>query len=112
MANTRWLDRTQPQTLQSATILGYLNAGIALLTGEFLFVLGLIVIAGGIAGGWGIANEKKWGYWLALGVAVMELAFNVLYVSLGSLITLVFWTAMVALLLHPQSREYRKTWFR
>ncbi len=112
MANVRWLDRSQPQTLQNATILSYIQAAVGILSGSILSPLGLVIIVGGVVGGVGVANEKKWAYWLTLAIAVVEVAYNVAYLSIGSLINLLFWGALVALLLHPQSRDYRKTWFR
>jgi hypothetical protein len=119
----KWLDRTQPQTLYIATMLMYFNAALSLLFGTRFNVtvfgihhgallVGLLVIVGEVAGAWGIANEKKWGYLLALVVAVLLLAETLLSFYSGALITLVFEIALVALLLHPQSREYRRIWFR
>ncbi len=118
MPRGKWLDRTQPQTLYSATILLYLNAGLALLSSVLAGgagYIGLVLIAGEVAGGWGIANEKKWGFWVAAVVAVLMLAFAILTIWLvgaANLISLLFDLALVALLFHPQSTAYRRTWFR
>jgi hypothetical protein len=121
---TRWLDRTQPQTLYIATLLMYFNAALSLLFGATRYntsvfgihhgslLIGLLLIAGEIGGAWGIANEKKWGYIVALVVAFLLLAETVLSFYSGALLTLIFEIALVALLLHPQSREYRRIWFR
>jgi hypothetical protein len=121
---TKWLDRTQPQTLYIATMLMYFNAGLSLLFGATRFntnvfgihhgslVIGLLLIVGEVGGAWGIANEKKWGYLVAVVVAVLLLAETVLSFYGGALLTLIFEVALVALLLHPQSREYRRIWFR
>jgi hypothetical protein len=121
---TRWLDRTQPQTLYIATMLMYFNAALSLLFGATRYntnvfgihhgslLIGLLLIAGEIGGAWGIANEKKWGYIVALIVAFLLLAETVLSFYSGALLTLIFEIALVALLLHPQSREYRRIWFR
>jgi uncharacterized membrane protein (DUF2068 family) len=65
-----------------------------------------------VAAGWGIANEKKWGYWLGVAMALLFVAFAVFSLSFGSLVSLIFYIALVALLLHPESRSYRRTWFR
>ncbi len=116
MASTsiRWLDKTQPQTLMMATVIMYINAAFGLLDGE-LFTLGgigALVVIGQAAAGLGIANEKKWGYWLGVGVTVLFLAILVQYFSFVQLVNLLFYGALLALLLHPQSRAYRKTWFR
>jgi hypothetical protein len=124
MAHTKWLDRTQPQTLYMATILMYFSAALSLLFGATSFgirifgvahilpVVGLLLIAGQVGGGWGIANEKKWGYYVALVAAVLLLAETLSWLSSASFINLIFEIALVALLLHPQSREYRRIWFR
>jgi hypothetical protein len=113
MPSNRWLDRTQPQTLMMATLLMYVNAALDLLLsiGAFSF-LGLLLIVGQVGAGWGIANEKKWGYWLGVALAVLLVVFTVLHLSFGSIVSLLFYAALLALLLHPQSRAYRRTWFR
>ncbi len=115
MPPRRWLDKTQPQTLMMATILMYINAAfafIALLTGGIILYLLPVLVVGPVAAGWGIANEKKWGYWLGLALAVVALAWIVIHFSAGSILNLLFYGALVALLLHRQSREYRRVWFR
>jgi hypothetical protein len=113
MPANKWLDRTQPQTLMLATVLMYINAALGILFGAALFnPLTAILVLGPVAAGWGIANEKKWGYWLGLALAVVEVLLLVLYFNFADIITLVFYVALVALLLHPESRSYRKTWFR
>jgi hypothetical protein len=121
---SKWLDRTQPQTLYMATILMYLNAGLSLVLGGTYYdvsvfgihhgalLIGLLLIVAQVVGGWGIANEKKWGYVIAVAAAVLLLAETVLSFQSGLLLTLIFEIALVALLLHPQSREYRRIWFR
>ena len=110
---TKWLDRTQPQTLMIATMLLYLIAVLGLISGSFLavFPLGLIIIAAQVAGGLGIANDRKAGYWLAVGIAVLSLALVLINFRAVSFITLIFQVGLVALLLHPQSRSYKRTWF-
>lgn len=115
MPSNKWLDRSQPQTLQSATLLMYINAVLGLLetfAGGGASLLGLVLLAGPVAAGWGIANEKKWGYWLGVVLTAFALLLTIVYFSGTAIITLLFYGALLALLLHPQSREYRKTWFR
>ena len=111
METRRWTNPTQPQTLQIAVFLLYANAALSfifgVLGGGVFFPLTVLLIAGGVAGGSGIANEHKWGYTVGLVVA----GFDVLF-SLGSIVNLMFAVALVALLLHPQSREYQRIWFR
>jgi len=125
MERRRWLNPGQPQTLVIATFLLYINAAFAVL--ELLRVgrvinlsaIGLvyyaITIAGGVLGGYGIANERRWGYVLALvtAFAPFALAFYILGNPFAApILTLIFEIALVALLLHTQSREYQKIWFK
>ena len=113
MPSNRWVDRTQPQTLMMATVLMYINSVFGVIDGELLsFPLGTLLVVGPVAAGWGIANEKKWGYWLGLSLAILQVLFLLFYFSAGAVLTLIFYVALVALLLHPQSRSYRRTWFR
>jgi hypothetical protein len=117
METRRWTNPTQPQTLQIAVFLLYINAVFALLFGGLASLLGLLLVAGGAAGGFGIANEKKWGYNLGLAMAFLPFAFRVAFgggvsaIFGASIVSLMFEVALVALLLHPQSREYQKIWF-
>ena len=72
-------------------------------------------------GGFGIANEKKWGYWVAVLTAAAELALFLPTIvddgvgaifNIGLLLQLIFPVALFALLLHPMSRDYQRIWFR
>ena len=113
-SSLRWVDRSQPQTLMSATILLYMNAVLGALTGELgaFFPIGLVLVLGQATAGLGIANEKKWGYWLGVVLIAAWVAFLVKHFSFVYIISLLFYIALLALLLHPQSRSYRKVWFR
>ncbi len=108
----QWTNPSQPQTLQIAVFLLYINAVFAVLFGGLGSIYGLLIIAGGVAGGFGIAQEKRWGYGVGLAVALLPF---VLIIAGKALITgvigLMFDIALVALLLHPQSREYQRIWF-
>jgi hypothetical protein len=112
MAMRQWTNPSQPQTLQIAVFLLYINAVFAVLFGGLGSIYGLLIIAGGVAGGFGIAQEKRWGYGVGLAVALLPF---VLIIAGKALITgvigLMFDIALVALLLHPQSREYQRIWF-
>jgi hypothetical protein len=99
-----------------ATILCYVDAVFSLIfNGGILvklFIAGLLAV-----GALGIANEKKWGYAVAVGGAVLQVVM--LFAWFGSevftstlLISLLFDGALVALLLHPMSREYQRIWFK
>jgi hypothetical protein len=117
METRRWTNPTQPQTLQIAVFLLYINAVfLALLGGGLTHPIGIALVAGGAAAGFGIANEKRWGYNLGLAMAFLPFAFRVLVGGVdsilgGDIINLMFEIALVALLLHPQSRDYQKIWF-
>jgi hypothetical protein len=114
METRRWTNPSQPQTLQIAVFLFYINAALALLAGAATTPLGLILVAGGVGAGFGIANERRWGYGLGLIMAflpfVLRLSFGASLVG-GSLLNFMFEVALVALLLHPQSRDYQRIWF-
>jgi len=113
--DTRWIKPHQPQTLMSAVILAYIQAVFAVLS---IGVLGPLALVIGVAlggGGFGIANEKKWGYALAVAGAVLQVLVVVGLGALGSLggiIGLAFDVALVGLLLHPMSRSYQRIWFK
>ena len=126
MERRRWLNQSQPQTLVIACFLLYINAAFGLLGilqagGAFMSLTGLgflyyaIVIGGGVGGGFGIANERKWGYLLALVTAFAPFVVSFLAgvnPFRVDIITLIFEVALIALLLHNQSREYQKVWFK
>lgn len=125
-----WLNNRQPQTLYIAQILLYVSAVSALIFGNTgagvidntvgQLVLVLLLTFGAAAGAFGIANEKKWGY--ALGIAAAIGPFIVRLViwrrfGLGdaiewNIIGLVFDVAVLAALLHRQSGEYQRVYFR
>ena len=76
----------------------------------------LMAIALG-AGGFGIANEKRWGYAVAVAGAVFQVVmllavFGSSVLTSTAIINLMFDGALVALLLHPMSREYQRIWFK
>ena len=119
MEERRFLNQSQPQTLVIATMLLYINAVFGLLFGMFSLspLLSLVTIIGLAAGGFGIANEKKWGYAIAVAAAVIQVAmllllFGVEVLEFPLILTLMFDGALVALLLHPESRDYQRIWFK
>jgi len=79
----KWFDRMQPQTLQIATWLLYLNGFFSLVslfdkTGYlgymryrfgFGYLLGLVIVALHASGGFMMANDRKLGYRLAVAAA-------------------------------------------
>ncbi|MDA8080571.1 MAG: hypothetical protein M0Z96_03015 [Actinomycetota bacterium] len=120
MESPRWFDRSLPQTLQIATLLLYMNALLTILfsPGSPLILLPAIAEA---VGAYGIANSKRWGYITAVVGAVFPLmlllidagtfGISIFSIIFSSPLTLIFEIALVALLLHPQSREHQKIWF-
>jgi hypothetical protein len=117
METRRWLNQSQPQTLVIAVMLLYLDAVFIALSGGIFSGLGLIIIVGSVAAGYGIANERKWGYFLGIGIAVFFLlpfALSLLNNGNfgGNAIGLLFAVAKFALLVHPQSRSYQRIWFK
>ena len=112
----KWVNQFQPQTLYMATILCYVDAVFGLIFGG-LFLLNLLIVGCLAAGAFGIANEKKWGYAVAVGGAVLQVVL--LFAVFGTevftstvIISFLFDAALVALLLHPMSREYQRIWFK
>ena len=138
MLNRRkWIDRMQPQTLQIATWLLYINgffALVELIDGggvlhyfrqryTFGFLLGLAVVALHVAGAFLMANERKFGWKLSVVAAVSPFVLTfVAYTQLdapiryrlfgASLLSFAFDVAVLALLLHPQSKEHQRIWYQ
>lgn len=108
----------QPQTLQIAVFLLYIDAAFLLLYGAFASVIGLALISGSVGAGYGVANERRWGYGLAIAIAVLGLLpYGLLLLRGGNLfgspvLGLMFAAAKFALLVHPQSRNYQRIWFK
>jgi hypothetical protein len=110
----KFVNQYQPQTLYIATVLLYINAVFDFLSFWPLLMVAAVIMA---AAGYGIANELRWGY--ALGMTIAILRVTLLLVFAGSevfgfplVLTLLFDVALVALLAHPQSREYQRIWFK
>jgi len=121
METRRWTNPGQPQTLQIAVFLLYINAVFGVLFGQVFSLLGLVIVIGQAAAGFGIANEKRWAYWLGVGVAGLALVPYLLFLGsngvgaifdIGLVINLLFPVALFALLLHPMSRDYQRIWFK
>ncbi len=122
MEGRRWLNQTQPQTLQIGVMLLYVNAALGLLSliiGGAAGLFGIVIIAAEVLGGYGIANERKWGYIVGVAAAFLPLVLLILAIVAGASVVLglgvigvIFQIALVALLLHPQSREYQRIWFK
>lgn len=119
MQRRRFMNPAQPQTLVIAVYLLYFQAGFllfAMLVQGTFPPIALALVAGGVLAGYGIANEFKWAY--ALGIVMAVLPFALRFWDFGNpvastdLISLMFEIALVALLLHPMSRDYQRIWFK
>ena len=113
MNERRFLNQYQPQTLVMGTILCYVQAFFALL---YVSAPGLLIAAALGFGAYGIANEKKWGYGLACATAILIVVLvlgiaGIDVLEFPLIINFMFDVALVALLLHPQSRDYQRIWF-
>jgi hypothetical protein len=121
----RFVNPSQPQTLYIATMLLYLNAAFGLLFGSsplffFGFLPGLALTIGKGVAAYGIANEKRWAYFLGVvtaGLTLVPFASYIVSQGVGSLFqlsllfSLVFPLALFVLLIHPMSRQYQRIWF-
>ena len=92
-------------------LLLYISAGFDALNGFIGHPIGILVIGAKVAAGYGIANEKKWGYQLGVTVAIVVIVGALAGVFPGGLISLLFDVLLAALLLHQQSREHQRVWF-
>ncbi len=97
----------------------YINAAflvLDLLLANAFPLLFLGIIIGQVAAGYGIANERKWGYGLGIAMAIFPFFLRFYYLGNpltgANLIGLMFEIALIALLLHPQSRDYQRIWFK
>ena len=132
MSQRRFYNPNQPQTLVIAQILLYMNAvfgALALLSSRYSFIgriILLVAIWAEAFGAYGIANEKKIGYQLAVLASFMPLIGRVISVFQagvsisgnlgfillsGNILNVLFEYALIALLLHPQSSQHQKIWF-
>jgi len=78
-------------------------------------VYGLVVIAAHVLGGLLMANERKIGYKIAIVASFTPFISNlIVYRRLiaPSFLSAIFDVALIALLLHTQSRSHQKVWFR
>ena len=120
METRRWTNPSQPQTLQAAVFLLYISAAINVFFGAVIDPLVLVATIAAVAGGLGIASERRWGYYLAgasaavrlLPVLLVLLAEGIAQIfDLGLILAAVYPVLLLVLLAHPQSREYERIWF-
>lgn len=122
----RWTNPHQPQTLQIGVFLMYIRAVFVVLPG-FLTTydywaqpIPILAAAGLVLGGLGTANNKRWGYRLAVGVTalgVYPLARWLIdvgpraVVDFDFVLIALFPVAQLIVLLHPLSRNHQRIWF-
>lgn len=130
----RWYNPRLPQTLVISQWLLYFNAFWALfavLTGGVMgSAIGAALLLGtlgaNVFGAYGIANELKRGYQVAVAAAFLPIVVRLVIVVIsraslvgnigfilvpGDIISAIFVYALIALLLHQQSREHQRIWF-
>ena len=121
MRRFRWTNPSLPQTLQIAVLFLYITAFFNILGGliDIGSLWGLVNFLSGLiafAAAQGMVRERKNGYRLALLFAALDVLLTIFSVSGGFsawyLIGLLLAIALVALLVHPVSREYYRIWFR
>ncbi|MGH8980514.1 MAG: hypothetical protein ACRDWE_05775 [Acidimicrobiales bacterium] len=116
MPQRRWVNQSQPQTLQGAVVFAYLNAAIAVLFSLFMglssFLLVFVLLA---VAAFGIANDRKIAYWGGVGLACLYLVGELALLATGTgfagILNLLFAGILVVLLVHPESRHYQRIWF-
>ena len=134
LSERRWYNPRLPQTLVISQWLLYFNAFwavLAVFTGGVLgsglgAVLLLASLGANVYGAYGIANELKRGYQVAVVASLLPFIVRIIIVVQvgasfssnlgfilvpGDIINAIFVYALVALLLHPQSREHQRIWF-
>lgn len=121
MSDRRFLNPAQPQTLQIAVFLLYFNGALLFLSillggGGAVPLVALVFVVGQPLAAFGIANERKWAYILGIVMALGPFALNFYYygnpLAGTQILNLLFEIALVALLVHPQSRDYQRIWFK
>jgi hypothetical protein len=128
--NKVWINNRQPQTLYIAQIMLYFSAVSALLFGSrgvvifdssaIRLILSLLLTLGAAAGAFGIANELKWGYRLGAAAAIAPFIIRIGIWQRFGLSDAIQWDtlggifdiAILAALLHRQSAEYQRIYFR
>ncbi len=142
----RWLNRSQPQTLFSAVLLSYFSAVLLLFgtridsqlardifegvvslfasdrtatdLGDSIIPPAVTFLLAGayVAGGFGTANERRWGHRLCSAAAVYAAIATLWWgartsFELGVTMRLMFDALLLVLLYHPMSRSHRRVWF-
>ncbi len=111
MQERRWINRYQPQTLVTGTMLLYIEGVFNMVrSNQLLLLMGILMFPAAYL----IANEKKIGWILGVFASLTAIAIRIMVIGLGLnlLFALIFPIVLATLLLHPTSREYQKIWFK
>ena len=115
MRKFQFFNRLLPQTLLTASMLMYLTIAFNFLFGWVArsYVILAITIAF-LVGVLGIANEFRFGYYIAVSAAGVNVLWDIRLVlkEPSYVLSLIFAIALFALLIHPMSREHQRIWFR
>jgi hypothetical protein len=118
MDQFRWIDHTQPGRLVQGTTMLYISAAFDVLNlflGSRYLPLFVVLAALQAGGAYGIANEKKLGYYAACGGAGLAVLVDVFFLTVSpvfGLIGLAISAWILSMLLHDSSRSYARIWFK
>jgi hypothetical protein len=115
----RWIDPTQPGRLVQGTQMLYISAFFdvfnAVIIGSAFSLVFFVLGVAKAFGGWGIANEKKLGYYAGAGAACATVVLDLVLLASSpvfGLISLGIAVWIVTLVLHETSRGYARIWFK
>ncbi len=129
MTDRTFVNPRQPQTLYISQILLYITAVGAVLfrsVGEgwvealpLRYLVVFLMTVGAGAGAYGIANARRWGYLLGIAAAIAPFIIRLEIIRRLDIVEMLRWNpigllfdvAIIAALLHPESRAYQKQWF-
>ncbi len=129
MSDRTFVNPRQPQTLYISQILLYITAVGAVLfrsVGEgwvealpLRYLVVFLMTVGAGAGAYGIANARRWGYLLGIAAAIAPFIIRLEIIRRLDIVEMLRWNpigllfdvAIIAALLHPESRAYQKQWF-
>ncbi len=119
MDQFRWIDQTQPGRLVQGTMMLYISAGFDLfnsfLVGGPVALVFLVLALLKAGGAWGIANEKKLGYYAGCTGICLSVLLNLFLLTVSpvtGLISLAISLWIASLVLHESSRGYARVWFK
>ena len=110
MEQRRWVNRHQPQTLVTATLLLYIEGVFNMARGvQALTVLGLMIPAA-----YFIAQDRRLGWYAGVAVAGASVLvrLNIYGFHFNTIFSVIFPIILVVLLTHPMSREHQRVWFK